>query len=75
MEKDLNYYKKLLPEMITVETQITDEGLIARIKEFPHCHTQAENSAELIDMVNDAVFTYLEVPTHVAKQLGIIYLP
>ncbi|MCK5059834.1 MAG: hypothetical protein KAR00_01645 [Candidatus Pacebacteria bacterium] len=74
-KKDLNFYKSLLPEQITVVVQVTEEGLVAEIKELENCYTQADNPAELIEMVNDAVFTYLEIPDNFVKQLGIVYLP
>lgn len=72
---NLEYYKSLLPKSITVLTERTAEGLYAKIKEFPHCHTQADNIPELIEMVNDAVFTYLEIPEQFVKEIGVVYLP
>lgn len=65
----------MLPQQITVVTRATDEGFIAEIKEFPNCYTQAETFSELVEMVNDAVFTYLEIPQEYADELGTIYLP
>lgn len=78
MEKEahnLAYFKSILPKSITVLTERTKEGLFAKIKEFPHCHTQADSIPELIEMVNDAVFTYLEIPDQFVKELGTVYLP
>lgn len=69
--KSLQYYKNLLPATLTVEIHRTREGFLwAKIKELPHCYTQAESFLELIDMVNDAVYTYLEIPRGFRKKVG-----
>ncbi len=47
-----------LPEEITVIINKTDQGLWAKVKELPHCYTQAENYFDLISMLNDAIFSY-----------------
>ena len=73
--KDLKYYKDLLPQELTVETTITEDGLVAEVKNFPHCYTQASNAMELIEIVNDAVMTYLEIPADIRIELRVIYLP
>lgn len=39
-----------------------DGGFIAKIKNLPGCITQAETGQELYEMVNDAVYTYLDIP-------------
>ncbi len=39
-----------------------DGGFVAIIKTFSGCITQADSFSELIEMVNDAIRTYLEVP-------------
>jgi len=73
--KNLQFYKKLLPEKLSVEIHKTREGKFwAKIKELPYCYTQAGNFAELIGMVNDAVFTHLEVPNKFRSKLG-HYIP
>lgn len=73
--KSLQYYKDLLPEKLTVEIHRTREGdFWAKIKELPHCYTQARDFLELIEMINDAAYTYLEIPSRLRKKLG-YYLP
>lgn len=73
--KNLQFYKNLLPKRLNVEIHKTREGdFWARIKELSHCYTQAENFPELIEMVNDAVFTHLEVPSKFRDKLG-YYIP
>jgi len=47
-----------LPKEITVIVHRTNQGLWAKVKEFPHCYTQAKNYSELIKMLNDAIFSY-----------------
>ena len=74
-EKNLQFYKKLLPKRLTVEINKTKEdNLWAKVKELPHCYTQAKNFLELIEMINDAVYTYLEIPNKYKKKVG-YYFP
>ncbi|MBU3964549.1 hypothetical protein KJ562_02420 [Patescibacteria group bacterium] len=74
--KTLQLYKKLLPQKIAVLVHKEGNGFWAEIKGrgLENCHTQAENFNELIKMVNDAIFDYLEIPLKVRKDLG-FYLP
>ena len=73
--KKIEFYKKLLPEKLIVEIHRGDDNrLVAKIKNFPHCFTQAKDYDELIPMVNDVVYTYLEIPIKYMKELG-YYVP
>jgi len=68
-------YKKLLPETLSVKIHRGDGNrLVAEITNFPHCFTQAKDYDELIPMVNDVVYTYLEIPIKHMKELG-YYVP
>lgn len=59
----IKYFRNLLPKKIKVGTSLSEDGgYVAEILTFPGCVTQAETFAELIEMVNDAVLTVLEVP-------------
>ncbi len=70
-EKTLEDYRKLLPKTITAQVHKAKEGgFWAKIKEFPYCYTQGENFIELIDMINDAVLTYLEIPAKFREKVG-----
>ncbi len=74
-QKNANFYKKLLPKKITLKINKTEKGgFWVKIKEFPHCYTQAKDLTELIEMVNDAIYTYLEIPKKFKGKLG-YYLP
>ena len=73
-EKQLKKYKNLLPQEIVVTVKKTKLGFVAEVKEFTHCYTQASNFMELVEMVNDAVFTYLDIPEKHRRKLG-MYLP
>lgn len=74
--KKVKFYKELLPKKIAVLIHKEKKGLWAEIKGkgLENCYTQAENSSELIKMVNEAVFDYLEIPIAARKDLG-FYLP
>lgn len=59
----VNTLRALFPESLHVDLRRSkDGGFVALIKTFPGCVTQADSFSELIDMVNDAVRTYFEVP-------------
>ncbi|MFH1968097.1 MAG: hypothetical protein ABIJ84_01785 [bacterium] len=73
-EKNLQFYKELMPPKLTLEIHKTEEGLWAKVKELPHCYTQGESFFDLIGMVNDAIYTYLDIPHKFRKKAG-IYLP
>ena len=73
--KTLQSYKKLLPKKITVEVHKNKrDGFWAKVKELPHCYTQAKTPFELVKMINDAIYTYLEIPNKLRNKLG-FYLP
>lgn len=73
--KNLIRFYMILPRNIAVEIHRADEGgFWARVKNMPGCVTQAENFLELVEMVNDAVFTYFEVPRKLRSTLG-FYVP
>lgn len=39
-----------------------DGGFVAAISTFPGCNTQGDTLSELVEMVNDCVKTYLDIP-------------
>jgi len=55
--------KGKFPDALEVEVKPSkDGGYVAKIKNLKGCITQAEDGQELFEMVNDAVYTYLDVP-------------
>lgn len=66
----LQKYAESLPSRITVNIRKTEEGLYAQVIELENCYTQADNFVELIEMVNDAVFSYLDIPEEYREKLG-----
>ena len=59
----IKYYHSLFPDNIETQISVADEGgFVVEISTFPGCCTQGETLSELIEMVNDAVATVLEVP-------------
>ncbi len=63
------------PERISVKaSRSKDGGFVAEITTFPGCFTQGDTLSELIDMVNDCVRTYLEIPTKLSPFMP-TYLP
>jgi len=61
--KQIRYFRSLFPHTVQVKVSLSkDGGYFAEVLTFPGCITQAETLSELIEMVNDAVSTVLEVP-------------
>lgn len=60
--------KYQIPDAVTFITRNTDSGVIlVTSNELPGFMTQAEKESELIDMVNDALLTYFDVPKSVCE--------
>ena len=61
--KKINHFRNLFPRAVKVKVSLSEEGgFCVKVITFPGCLTQAETFSELIEMVNDAVATILEVP-------------
>lgn len=59
----LTAYKWRLPDVLDVSVKVSkDGGYVASVRNLRGCVTQAETGKELFEMVNDAVYAYLEVP-------------
>ncbi|OGF22690.1 hypothetical protein A2Y83_03125 [Candidatus Falkowbacteria bacterium RBG_13_39_14] len=60
-----------IPSNIRLNIRLTKEGwLIASSPDLPGLVTEARNGKELLDMVNDAVLTYFDVPR---KEADIVF--
>jgi predicted RNase H-like HicB family nuclease len=60
-----------IPEKIKLHLELADGGwLIVNSPDLPGLVTQARNGKELLDMVNDAVLTYFDVPK---KEADVIF--
>lgn len=60
-----------LPETINFTLRMTPDGwFVVTMPDHPGLITEAKNSKELFEMINDAVLTYYNVPKH---NLSIIY--
>ena len=69
-------YKWRFPERIKVSIKPSQEGgYIAYIDNFPGCMTQAETGQELFEMVNDALYTYLEIPKEYQPYMQTFFPP
>lgn len=73
--KVLIQIKAKLPDELHIKiAKSKDGGYWVEIKELPGCYTQFENPKELFLMLNDAIFTYFDVPQKYIPYVG-IYLP
>jgi predicted RNase H-like HicB family nuclease len=60
--KEINRLKGLFPNELTAYIRASEDGgLVCEMKTFPGCFTQGENLFELVQMINDAVYTYLDI--------------
>lgn len=63
-------YKWRCPDKIEVSIKPSkgggykDGGYIVYVNDLPGCIAQAESGEEIFEMVNDAIYTYLEIPSH-----------
>jgi len=65
----------LFPEKLSVRVvRSQDGGFCADITTFRGCVTQADTFSELIEMINDCVRTYFEVPSAYCSYMP-TYLP
>ncbi len=60
--KKINKFRSLFPNIISVKVEKSGGVFLANVKTFPGLITQGRSFSELIEMVNDAVRTYFEVP-------------
>ena len=64
-----------LPDQLEVEIKKSDTGgFYAIVKNLPGCITQADSGQELYEMINDAVYTYFQVPKEYTPYVN-IYTP
>ena len=62
-KKEITRLRKLFPEEITVRIHRSiDGGFCAEILAYPGCFTEGDTFSELIEMINDGVMTYFEIP-------------
>ncbi len=78
IKKDIEKIKDLrskFPAQISAKvSRSEDGGFVAEILSFPGCVTQGETLSELVEMVNDCVKTYLNVPQKFFQYIP-TYLP
>lgn len=76
--QQLASFRAILPARVVVNVENTDDGLWAKVStpggELSNCYTQATNAAELVVMINDAIFTHFEIPERIRKEIG-FYVP
>ena len=62
-EKEINKIRSLFPSQINVRTHRSENGkYCAEITTYPGSFTEADTFSSLIEMVNDCMRTYFEVP-------------
>lgn len=69
-------YKWRFPEKLNVSLKASAEGgYIAYVEDLPGCITQAETGKELFEMVNDAIYTYLQIPEQYQIYMPVFFPP
>lgn len=62
-EKQIVKLRSLFPQEITVSVRRSEDGgFSAEILSYPRTFTEAETFSELLEMVNDALYTYFDIP-------------
>lgn len=73
--KEIYRLRSLFPKEIEVRIRRSEDGgFFAEVLTFPGVVTEADTFSELIEMVNDAVISYFEVPEKYASFVA-NYLP
>lgn len=63
VKKEINKLLSLFPSRVTVKVRRSECGkFCVEMITFPGCFTEADTFYELIEMVNDAIRTYFEIP-------------
>ncbi|MBI4121793.1 MAG: type II toxin-antitoxin system HicB family antitoxin [Parcubacteria group bacterium] len=59
-----------IPETVDLDIQITPDGwFVITSKQLPGMVTQGKDGKEVLDMLNDAILTYYDVPLHEGKMI------
>lgn len=62
-ERNIREIRERFPSILSVDVNRSrDGGFTAEVSTFSGCYTEAESFTGLVDMVNDAVKTYFEIP-------------
>lgn len=66
-----------IPKELKIHISKTADGYFARITSFDDDNvvTQAKTGQELVTMVNDALYSYLEIPARYMETLGVFMPP
>lgn len=66
-----------LPESIDIKWTYDNKykSFYAESNTHPEIYTTGETIEEIVNNINDAVYTYFDVPRYLAKKLGNRYLP
>ena len=61
--KEIIRLRSLFPKKLSVSSRRSEDGgFVSTINELDGCITEANTFSELIEMVNDAVYTFFDVP-------------
>ena len=63
------------PNQIKVQIKKNKYGFTASLPDYPGCITRGDSLNDLIENVNDAFLTYLEIPREEASKIKPIYFP
>ena len=66
----------LFPREIKVHVHRSqDGGFVAEVLDYPGCITEGDTLSALIDMVNDAIYTMLEIPKKYISYMPVYLMP
>ena len=62
-EQEVRRFRDVLPRQIAVRVRRSEDGgFVATVTSLSGLHTEGDTFSELIDMVNDALYTYHDIP-------------
>ncbi len=74
-KQEILKFGSLFPEEVTVSVRRSEDGgFSAEILSYTKTFTEADTFSELIEMINDALYTYFEVPEKYISYMP-TYLP
>lgn len=74
VQEVLMAHKYKFPNTLSVSIKPSEDGgYIVSVNDLKGCITQAENGKELLEMVNNALYTYFEIPREYQPYMPVFF--
>lgn len=71
MEKNITFYKGILPNRVTINLVKDKNKILVKVLELPHCNGDITDICDLSLVVTNLIFDHFEVNNDYRKGLGI----